>query len=245
MTVVVRPEILSSLNSVREDVQRQVAGLDRYRALKAIEQTIADFPSLEDLTRSLADIRDRVQSQLDETREYRALRTIERIMPELSDVLALLAERPDTASESKFGLPHVENGPVSEEPLADEQVAAISPQPEPEPITASEFEAAAVEFVETAELTAEPAMPATQAYREETAVRPPAPLAEAAHEARPPEPAPESEVSSKPGAVPSLADSVAQLMAQSIAPPPREAQAPPQQVHERSDAAPPHTERAA
>jgi hypothetical protein len=93
MTILVRPEILLSLNSVREDVQRQVASLDRFRALKAIEQTIADFPALEDLTRSLSDIRERMQRQLDDTREYRALQTIERIMPELSEVFALLEER--------------------------------------------------------------------------------------------------------------------------------------------------------
>lgn len=98
MTVAVRPEILSSLGSVREDVQRQVAGLDRYRALKAIEQTIADFPALKDLTQSLSDIRDRVQRQLEDTREYRALRTIERIVPELTEVLVLLEQRSEGQS---------------------------------------------------------------------------------------------------------------------------------------------------
>jgi len=93
MTVVVRTDILSSLQAMHGDVQRRAAELDRYRALKAIEQTIADFSGLDDVTHALGDIRDRVQQQLDSTREFRALRTIERILPELSEVLGLLDEQ--------------------------------------------------------------------------------------------------------------------------------------------------------
>ncbi len=92
MTGAMSLEILSSLASVRDDVERQVAKLDRYRALKAIEQTIVDFPALEDLNRTLGDLRDSMQRQLNETREVRALQKIEKIMPDLSDVLALLTE---------------------------------------------------------------------------------------------------------------------------------------------------------
>ncbi len=92
MTGAMSLEILSSLASVRDDVERQVAKLDRYRALKAIEQTIVDFPALEDLNRTLDDLRDSMQRQLNETREVRALQKIEKIMPDLSDVLALLTE---------------------------------------------------------------------------------------------------------------------------------------------------------
>src|SRR6187402_1127934 len=93
MLTAVHPEILSSLASVREDVQCQVERLDHFRAVKAIEQTIAEFPGLNDLARSLTDVRDRVQQQLSETREYRALRAVEKMMPELTEVLTLLSER--------------------------------------------------------------------------------------------------------------------------------------------------------
>ena len=93
MLIAVHPEILSSLASVREDVQCQVERLDHFRAVKAIEQTIAEFPGLNDLARSLTDVRDRVQQQLSETREYRALRAVEKMMPELTEVLTLLSER--------------------------------------------------------------------------------------------------------------------------------------------------------
>ncbi len=95
MTGAVRLEILSSLASVREDVERQVAKLDRYRALKVIEQTISDFPGLEDLNNSLSEIRERMQRQIEGTREVRALRAVEKIMPDLSEVLAFLSDCSD------------------------------------------------------------------------------------------------------------------------------------------------------
>lgn len=93
MTGAARTEILSSLVSVQAEVARQVEKLDRYRALQAIEKTIAEFPGLEDLTENLTGLRDGMQAKLAETREVRALRTIERIMPDLSEVLEFLSER--------------------------------------------------------------------------------------------------------------------------------------------------------
>ena len=93
MSLAIHSEILSLLASVREDVWQHVEELDRYRAVKAIEKTIADFPGLDDLTGSLTDIRDRMQERLGETREYHALRAVEKMMPELTSVLVLLSER--------------------------------------------------------------------------------------------------------------------------------------------------------
>jgi hypothetical protein len=100
MTGAMRLEILSSLASVREDVERQVAKLDRYRALKAIEQTISDFPGLEDLNNSLSEIRERMRRQIEGTREVRALRAVEKIMPELSEVLTFLSDCSDAGQEA-------------------------------------------------------------------------------------------------------------------------------------------------
>jgi hypothetical protein len=100
MTGAVRLEILSSLASVREDVERQVAKLDRYRALKVIEQTISDFPGLDDLNNSLSEIRERMQRQIEGTREVRALRAVEKIMPDLSEVLTFLSDCSDAGEEA-------------------------------------------------------------------------------------------------------------------------------------------------
>jgi hypothetical protein len=97
MTGAMRAEILSSLAAVRDDVERHVAKLDRYRALQALEKTVADFPGLDDLSSALSEIRERMQRQIEETREVRALRAVEKIMPELTEVLAFLTERREEA----------------------------------------------------------------------------------------------------------------------------------------------------
>jgi hypothetical protein len=243
MTILVRPEILLSLNSVREDVQRQVASLDRFRALKAIEQTIADFPALEDLTRSLSDIRERMQRQLDDTREYRALQTIERIMPELSEVFALLEER--ATNEESVSSAIAEDGAANEQDFTEDRDAGSLP--EPVTVAASEFEAAACVVIAEPESGAEQAYRA-QAYRDadvaEPAIKPVSTGFEPGYE--PHSPKPELQPDSPPeiGAVPSLAASVAQLMAQSVAPPPRD-HAASQPHQERSDTVAPAAERAA
>lgn len=238
MTVLVRPEILSSLNSVREDVQRQVAALDRYRVLKAIERTIADFPALDDVTRSLGDIRERVQQQLDETREYRALQTIERIVPELSQVFALLEEQ---AAPEPSGAPQEENAPEREDASAEDDGLAPHPRSAPEPDLVDESET--VSFAETGELTAAPVGGEPFAGREDVVVRSVESGFEPGCDYRPP--TVEAPLASGSPAVPSLADSVAQLMAQSNAPPQRESHAPQPAVQEDSDAMSPHAERAA
>lgn len=233
MTVAVRPDIVACLESMRQDVERRIASLDRFRALKAIEQTIAEFPGLDDLTRSLSEIADQVRLQLDETREFRALRSIERIMPELSEVLALMEHAP-TAEVRPTGSAPVETEEfapaILEHPVASEAGG-----------DASGFEIAATGPADEAGTMAH-----AMSVRSESAGHPPGAGTEAGlemqhrlsrSEAIPP--APDTEP------MPSLADSVAQLMAQSMAPQ-REGQAPPApHSHERGDAPLTQAERAA
>jgi hypothetical protein len=125
MTGAVRLEILSSLASVRDDVERHVAKLDRYRALKAIERTIAEFPGLDDLNRALSDLRDGLQQKLNETREVRALRAIEKITPELSEVLSFLAERTEkpSAEEVEHGRDRVAGSSAPSFGPADDDIS--------------------------------------------------------------------------------------------------------------------------
>ena len=136
MTIVVQAEILASLQALQADVQRRFAELDRYRALKAIERTIADFPGLDDVAHSLGDIRDRVQEQLDGTLEFRALRSIERILPELSEVLVLLdgageADRNPAPDSPAPGDRAVGSGSRVPESAVVEAVQGISAPDEP------------------------------------------------------------------------------------------------------------------
>lgn len=85
------PEVLESITQLRVALQDRLSGIDRYRAIQAIEKTMAEFPELKELTQSLSEIRERMQRHLHETREYRAILSVEKIMPELATVLDVLA----------------------------------------------------------------------------------------------------------------------------------------------------------
>ena len=226
MTVVVRPDILSSLEAMRQDAEQRIAMLDRFRAVKALEQTMADFPGLDDLTRSLSEIRDRVSAQLDETREFRALRSIERIMPELTEVLALLGYTPAIEAPPAASEPVDPAGSASD--IIEEAGASEAG------LSSGGFEITAIDstgetgFVTGAERAGDGSIPGT-------GEGPDAQVRSSRSEAVPPE--------LDAGPVPSLADSVAQLMAQSMSPQREVPPAP--HPPERSDAPLPHAERAA
>jgi len=225
MTVVVRPDILSSLEAMRQDAEQRIAKLDRFRAVKALEQTMADFPGLDDLTRSLSEIRDRVRAQLDETREFRALRSIERIMPELTEVLALLGYTPAIEAPPAAADPVDPAGSASD--IIEDTGASEAG------LSTSGFEITAIDstgetgFVTGAERAGDGSIPGT-GEGPDAQVR-------SRSEAVPPA------LDAEP--VPSLADSVAQLMAQSMSPPREVPPAP--HPPERSDAPLAQAERAA
>jgi hypothetical protein len=213
--------------------------MDRYRALKAIEQTIADFATLEDIAGPLSHLRDQVQGQIEQTREYCALRKIDQILPELSEVLALLVEQP--ASESSNGS---SEKPGSDMPadVAPTQGDFIPPDAATEEPPAREFIAFGqrLEWVAATPASLQDAVPKPESAEptRPSDVSPPEPVDQ--RYARPPAADPDA------AAPPSLADSVAQLMAQS-APPSRDSQGPhaPPPQDRNAGAAPPQSERAA
>ncbi|MFZ5693309.1 MAG: hypothetical protein ACOY5F_18915 [Pseudomonadota bacterium] len=235
MTVAVRPDILSCLLSMRQDVEQRIATLDRFRAVKALEQTIADFPGLDDLIRSLSDIRDRVRAELDNTREFRALRSIERIIPELSEVLALMDDAPAGGDRPADAAP-VDAAKAQSEPGPGMPERAGSAETGPD---VSGFEMAAFDAADTSSAMAEPepgapcmadASPSGRQESSETQDR------TSRSDAMPPGP--------NAGPTPSLADSVAQLMASMS--PQREGQVlPAPHPPERGDAPLTPAERAA
>lgn len=222
MTATVQTDILASLQTLHGDVQRRFAELDRYRALQAIERTIADFPDLNDVTHSLGDIRDRVQVQLDGTPEFRALRSIERMLPELSDVLVLLNGTSESEGTSGPG----EAALASESPVPESVVNAVAvdvaqdapPAGDLDAATQSPFETVAID-IETVATAAEPEQPQDLPQTEVdpahvTTVDRTAATTDDRHP-----PGPEIDArASEPVHVPSLADSVAQLMAQAAMP---------------------------
>lgn len=225
MTMLAQTDILVSLQALHGDVQRRFAELDRYRALKAIERTIADFPGLDDVAHSLGDIRDRVQEQLDGTREFRALRSIERILPELSEVLVLL----DGAGEADRNAAPGDPAAGAESLVAESAVSNAAPDSlaSDAPAAADRGDGAQVPLatglidIEAIALAAEPA-PAQDA---QAAVAAPAhdPMMDWVADATPDDrhsPGSDAEPPvSETAHVPSLAVSVAQLMAQAAVPP--------------------------
>lgn len=240
MTVAVHPDILSLLQSVHEDVQRKVAGLDRYRALKAIEQTISDFPGLTDVAHRLSEIQNRLQQQLDETREFRALRALERIIPELPDVLALVEDRLAVVENSDLTA-GIESEPAiaaatSAGPVSDGTSGAAH---------ANEIEVRSVESSGFCEIDA-PVLDVSPAHGTHESADGTSDVG-VTKQVEPEHRASTSDATSEEtdtAPIPSLADSVAQFMAQSMAP--REALGtPPSHLQERSDTASPHAERAA
>lgn len=220
MTDAMREDLLSSLRSIREDVQRQVGGLDRYRALMAIDQTIADFPHLQDVTSALGAIRDQVQEQLDETRQFRALRAIDRLLPELSEALALVAE-PSEGSGSSEAI-RSENDVLRDKHSAvDGQQPAVIAQGQEDVI---EIDEVVADVCDTAAANVAPRDSDNPVHAPVHAdVEAPATaMAAATEDERLPVRPDFTQPEARP--VPSLADSVAQLMAQSVSPPSREPQ---------------------
>lgn len=246
MSLSIHSEILSSLASVREDVRGRVEELDRYRAVRAIEQTIAEFPGLDDLARSLADVRDRVQQQLSETREYLALCAVEKMMPELTGVLAMLSENSGAASRPADFTDEQAASPVASVPGEREEVAAI-------------VEAGAVEVSEIGDAETVAAVAAGQPHegasdedRSISAVMMPDDLEGRPLHAEPgnsnQEPMPTHAVPAPAGEgapASTLAYSLAQLMVQALVPPPLPPDGSEPEKREPHQAAPPQDHPAA
>ena len=211
MTGLRRPEVLTALIAMRDDFQRQVAALDRYRALKSLEQTIEEFPALEDLTRALGDIRERLQRQLDETREFRALCAIDRILPELAGVFDLLNDQQSDDADGAVTQISVQELAQPETEVIVETAAA------PAVISATGFEAVAYSDNGVSPRETGQAVPPAMPDSVETA------------------PQRETQTTTKAAEGLSLADSVALLMAQGIASPPRDTYPPDSQTPERSE----------
>lgn len=61
MTVEVRPDLVTSLGVIRGDVVHHLAGVSRYRAMRNLEQTMADIAEFQDLVTPLRDVRGQIE----------------------------------------------------------------------------------------------------------------------------------------------------------------------------------------
>jgi len=114
MTISDHSDIRMPLASIRQRLECHLAGVSRYRALLAIDKSIADLAGHPDLAEPLLRVRDQILLQLSEMREYRALGTIDKVGPELIDILAFLDAEPHGDEAPLRPDNPVEDGPAEE-----------------------------------------------------------------------------------------------------------------------------------
>jgi hypothetical protein len=85
------PGVIQSLERVRERVKEQLIKVPEFRALLAIETSIAEVSNIPDLAVSLEAAKQKIMDRLMTVREYQAMLAVEKAIVEISDVLGVLA----------------------------------------------------------------------------------------------------------------------------------------------------------
>jgi hypothetical protein len=119
------PGVIQSLERVRDRVKEQLIKVPEYRALLAIETSIAEVSNIPDLVAYVESAKEKIMDRLRTFREFQAMVAVEKSIIEISEVLGVLAAvAPET--------PTVPQTEVDEPtPSADEEVLkaleAVSP----------------------------------------------------------------------------------------------------------------------
>jgi len=86
------PGVIQSLERVRERVKEQLIKVPEFRALLAIEKSIAEVSNIPDLVACLESAEEKILDRLMTVREYRAMLAVEKSITEISEVLGVLAD---------------------------------------------------------------------------------------------------------------------------------------------------------
>jgi hypothetical protein len=86
------PGVIQSLERVRDRVKEQLIKVPEYRALLAIETSIAEVSNIPDLAVCLESAKEKIMDRLMTIREYQAMLAVEKSITEISEVLGVLAE---------------------------------------------------------------------------------------------------------------------------------------------------------
>jgi hypothetical protein len=84
---VVLPNIIESLEAVRDRVKQRLTKVPEYRALLAIEKSIAEVADISELVAHLQTAKQKILDRLATTREYRALLTVDKAIKDFSEIL--------------------------------------------------------------------------------------------------------------------------------------------------------------
>jgi hypothetical protein len=86
------PGVIQSLERVRDRVKGQLIKVPEYRALLAIETSIAEVSNIPELAACLESAKEKIMDRLMTIREYQAMLAVEKSITEISEVLGVLAE---------------------------------------------------------------------------------------------------------------------------------------------------------
>jgi len=139
------PGVIQSLERVRDRVKEQLIKVPEYRALLAIETSIAEVSNIPDLVACLESAKEKIMDRLMTVREYQAMLAVEKSITEISEVLGVLAE-----TEVNEPTPTVAVAP----PQPELAVAPEAPLEDPEAV--SPIDAAADRLSKVLGLTNEP-----------------------------------------------------------------------------------------
>jgi hypothetical protein len=93
------PGVIQSLQRVMERVKEQLIKVPEFRALLAIETSIAEVSNIHDLVDCLESAKEKILDRLMTVREYRAMLAVEKSITEISEVLGVLADRESANGE--------------------------------------------------------------------------------------------------------------------------------------------------
>jgi hypothetical protein len=144
---VVLPNVIESLEAVRDRVKQRLTKVPEYRAFLAIEKPIAEVADISDLVAHLQTAKQRILDRLTTTREYQALLTVDKAIKDFSEILDVVGN--DTDFDAAPG--------ASETVVEKKEVFAIKPA------VAAEAQQRVPAMVATAPLGKAPAGIATEA----------------------------------------------------------------------------------
>ena len=117
--------VIQSLERVRDRVKEQLIKVPEYRALLAIETSIAEVSNIPDLVVHLESAKTKIMDRLMTIREFQAMLAVEKSITEISEVLGVLAETEINEPTVAVAPPQPELAVAPEAPLEDPE--AVSP----------------------------------------------------------------------------------------------------------------------
>ncbi len=85
------PGVIQSLERVKERVREQLYKVPEFRALLAMETSIAEVSHITDLAGYLETAKEKITDRLTKVREYQAMLAVEKSITQISEVLGVLA----------------------------------------------------------------------------------------------------------------------------------------------------------